>query len=282
MTTSRSDKVRQGATVRGRLWIFGNEANNQDPEWGLPGISRMTAAEGAMYLNVPNLVMVSHNGLPAPPLDQHAIALRPLKRVVWSIVHSGGVTSEEDRDHVLDIAARFPNFTGVFLDDFFYSSEDGEVSARLSAGEVGARLSVEELGALRDRLQLPDRKLDLWVVLYTRQFDLPLHEHLAVCDKVNFWTSRAQELRDLEGNFARLEALYPEVGKVQGLYMWDFYDKRPVPVDLMQMQCEMGLRWLREGRIEGMVFLASCMCDLEIETVEWTRAWIGEVGDQAL
>jgi hypothetical protein len=50
-----------------------------------------------------------------------------------------------------------------------------------------------------------------------------------------------------------------------------------MPLELMQKQCEIGLRWLREGRIEGMIFLASCICDIELETVEWTRRWIAEV-----
>jgi len=45
----------------------------------------------------------------------------------------------------------------------------------------------------------------------------------------------------------------------------------------MKHQCEIGLRWLEEGRIEGMVFLASCSCDLNIEAVEWTRGWIEEI-----
>ena len=53
-------------------------------------------------------------------------------------------------------------------------------------------------------------------------------------------------------------------------------------LSLAAVVCELGLRWLREGRIEGMIFLASCICDLGIETVEWTRAWIAEVGEQKL
>jgi hypothetical protein len=47
----------------------------------------------------------------------------------------------------------------------------------------------------------------------------------------------------------------------------------------MQQQCQLGLEWLRTGRIEGMIFLASCICDLNLEAVEWTRKWIREVGD---
>ena len=34
--------------------------------------------------------------------------------------------------------------------------------------------------------------------------------------------------------------------------------------------------------IDGVIFLASCICDLELQTVEWTRQWIAEVGEQLL
>ena len=34
--------------------------------------------------------------------------------------------------------------------------------------------------------------------------------------------------------------------------------------------------------IQGMIFLASCICDLAIETVEWTARWIAAKGDERL
>jgi len=36
------------------------------------------------------------------------------------------------------------------------------------------------------------------------------------------------------------------------------------------------------GRIEGMIFLASCICDLPLDAVEWSRRWIAKVGDEPL
>ena len=78
----------------------------------------------------------------------------------------------------------------------------------------------------------------------------------------------------------KAEELAPKAGKVLGCYMWDYGEHHPMPVDRMAMQCELGLRWLREGRIEGMIFLASCICDLNIEAVEWTRNWIAKVGEE--
>ena len=54
------------------------------------------------------------------------------------------------------------------------------------------------------------------------------------------------------------------------------------PVDLMKHQCEVGLRWLREGKIEGIIFMGNTVVDLGYESVEWTRRWIQEVGDTKL
>jgi hypothetical protein len=47
----------------------------------------------------------------------------------------------------------------------------------------------------------------------------------------------------------------------------------------MKYQCEAALRWLHQGRIEGIVFLANTQEDLGFESVEWTRDWITKVGD---
>ena len=118
--------------------------------------------------------------------------------------------------------------------------------------------------------------------MYAHQLALPVGQHLALCDNVSFWTWRAEELADLERNFSIVEELAPACDKVLGCYMWDYGNKRPMPVEAMEQQCTIGLRWLREGRIDGMIFLASCICDLGLETVEWTRDWIARVGNENL
>ena len=61
--------------------------------------------------------------------------------------------------------------------------------------------------------------------------------------------------------------------------MYDYGEKKPMPISLMEQQCQLGLQWLQEERIEGMIFLASCICDLGLEAVEWTREWIQDVGE---
>ena len=135
--------------------------------------------------------------------------------------------------------------------------------------------SLPALKELRRRLEAGEPPLDLWVVLYTGEFGLPfLQEHLALCDVVTMWTWQAADLELLGGSFARFEELVGDRRKVLGLYMWDCGTGQPMPLDAMATQCELGLSWLKQGRIEGMILLASCICDLDLETVEWTREWI--------
>jgi hypothetical protein len=252
--------------IRDSLWLWGHDAGSHNDGWDLPAASRMTPLEAACYLGIPNLIMVGYEGRPQPPLDQYQLALQPLTQVVWSVVGAGGETAAAERTHVLELAQRFPNITGVIMDDFFRSQST-------DADDAGV-LSVPELQSLRGELG----DLALWVVLYDHQLDAPVSDHLALCDRVTFWTWEARNLDALQRNLDRVEQLAPDAERVLGCYMWDYGQKRPIPLASMQRQCELGLDWLRQGRIDGMIFLASCISDLGLDTVEWTREWIERVG----
>ena len=120
------------------------------------------------------------------------------------------------------------------------------------------------------------------MTLYAHQLDAPVGRYLELCDHVSLWTWKAPDLDDLTANFQTLERLAPRSGKLLGLYMWDYGLRQPMPVEAMAMQREMGSGWLREGRIDGMILLASCICDLGLDAVEWTRDWIRGVGETPL
>jgi len=50
----------------------------------------------------------------------------------------------------------------------------------------------------------------------------------------------------------------------------------------MRRQVEQGHEWLKAGRIEGIIFLATANVDVGLEAVDWTRMWIRSSGDQIL
>src|SRR5438445_10182972 len=83
-------------TVRDRLWMWThpagsyNTARSKD-EWpftdyGFPKTSRMTPAEGALYLGIPNVVFLRYFGRPMPGgFEQVICTLSSFKRLVWMI-----------------------------------------------------------------------------------------------------------------------------------------------------------------------------------------------------
>jgi len=261
------------STVRDRFWLWGHDAGSHNEGWGLPGQSRITPAEAAFYLGIPNLIMVRYQGRPPLPLDQFAVPLQALRRVVWSAVGAHGQSDEEERSHVLDLAGRQSNVTGIILDDFFGSEP--------KPGEEATALSLDKLRELRGRLAAGPRGLDLWAVLYEHQLDPRLVPFLELLDVVSLWAWDLEKVRNIRESLGQLEMLAPSCRKVLGCYLWDYGGKRPMPLDLLKDLCAVGLSWLRQGRIDGMIFLASCICDLHLEAVEWTREWIAKIGDES-
>lgn len=261
--------------ARDRFWLWGHEAGSHNPgthhiEWNLPAASRMTAVEAAAYLDIPNLMVVRYNGKPEMPYDRLAIATRPLQKVMWSVTGAMGEQSPEEREHVLDIARRFQNVTGLVMDDFI-NWDSGQ-----------PELSLDEMAELQRRLALPDRTLDLMMVLYSHQLDTDVSAYLRHCSQASFWVWESRNLNRLGEDFERFERITPGVQRFLGCYVWDFGKRAPMPLERLQQQCHTGAQWLREGRIHGMIFLPSCHCDLELDTVEWLRGWIESAGDKAL
>lgn len=263
-------------TVRDRLWCFSFATNSDFVHIGRRSV--MSAAEGNFYLGVPNILMVQSNekeapyGRLEPPFEQYTVALRPMKNLVWSVVGSGGFHKAEETAEVLAMAGRVPNFRGLMLDDFFTGNADGK----------RAQWTVDELADVRRRLAATGKKLDIFATLYVRHFGLPLADYLDQIDVLTLWNMNSAEIRNVEANLQKAEKLYPHKRRMLGCYLVDYPKKQGVPVDLMKHQCEVGLRWLQEGRIEGIIFMGNTVMDLGFESVEWTRRWIAEVGDRKL
>lgn len=263
-------------TLLDRLWIFTCAANSDFPHIGRRSV--MTPVEGAFYLGVPNIIVVQSSekeapyGRLEPPLVQYAVPMRRLKRVVWSVVGSGGFYSASETREVLELAKTMPNFVGIMLDDFFTGQKEGK----------RARLTVEELAQIRAQLKRIRPNLEVFVTLYDRQLNLPVADYLELIDVVTLWTGRPEGLANLEANLQKAERLAPKARRMLGCYLVDYGRKQGMPLAAMQLQCQTGLRWLQQGRIEGIIFLGNTTMDLGFESVEWTRQWIEKVGSMRL
>ena len=263
-------------TVRDRLWIFCCAANSDFPS--MKRRSVMTPAEGAFFLGVPNIIMVQSSiteakyGRLEPPFAQYMYALRPLKRVVWSVVGSGGFSDPKETEEVLDLAKTQPSFVGAMLDDFFTGQKDGQ----------RAKWTVDELAQFRRRLLAIDKDFKIFATYYyASQVDLPLGDYLDLIDVVTLWCG-PKDVVNLEANLKRAEASAPKCKKMLGCYVVDYGGKRGLSVELMKLQCETGLKWLREGRIHDMIFLANTVLDVGLPSAEFSRQWIKRVGNEKL
>ena len=268
----------RGSTVRDRLWLFGVPANVNYPY--LHHRSLMTPAEGALYLSIPNVIMVQvkdkaegveYKGF-EPPYAQYAIALRPFKRVAWFAADGNGFTTSDDRDEILGLAKTESNFAGVFMDDFFHRPP----------GVPPAALTLDQLRDLRQRLRDTGKKLDIFVTLYTDFLNLPIRDYLALIDVVTLWSHTAADLENIDANLKKAHQLAPTSRILLGCYFYEFGARKPISVASMKLQCEAGLRSLREGNIDGIVFLGNSVEDSGFECIEWTRDWIQKVGDMTL
>ena len=264
-------------TVRDKLWIWAHDAGSHNGWANLSGTSRMTPAEAALYMGVHNVIMVILAGKPAPPFHQFALALDPFRRIIWSI---GGdrLSYRNDLREVTALCAKHPNIRGAIIDDFFHNPKDPNLPAE-HAGSA-ALYNPEDLIRFRTSLRSQAPESTLWVVLYQHDLSRPVQSYLQKVDGVTFWTWEPSKLRRLPESIRQVESLAPGKPILLGCYMWDYHTGRPMPRKLMELQCRQGLGWLREGRVQGLVFLASCICDLEIEAVEWCRDWIAEVGNE--
>jgi hypothetical protein len=290
------------STVRDHLWIFTVPAGLDNPSLELGkrrGGSRMTPAEGAFYLNIPNLLLIRSNNLPRLPdrepgrartsFQQYATSFRPLDRVVWSVVGSGGHGGMAELPYVLSLAKEFPNISGIYLDDFIIDRKKGADSRMVGR----PALHPSELKSAREKLKAVGRPMDIWVTLYTHEVnpqhsahiacDPPLAKFLDLFDVLTLWTWNANELPELETNLAALERIAPKQRRIAlGIYIWDYPNSRPVPLELMRHQCELGLKWLKAGRIQEMIFLANTVLDVGLPSGEFARNWIAKVGAQTI
>lgn len=264
------------AIARDKFWIFGVRPHQDDKDLGrnmTPALnyraSRITPGEAALMLDVPNMIMVNCDGEPAPfSTDAYGYAesFCRLNRVLWSSAGSGCFRAGNEEKFIADLAEKYPNISGAFLDDFFVGFKH-EADPNACAEKL--------LKEIRDGLARVCRPMDLYVVWYTYEMD---EEKAALIDKyvdgITLWTWNSEELPQIEERYAQIEKRFPNKKKMLGIYMYDFPSASPVSNELMEHQCEFGLRLLREGRLDGMIFETNSVMGCGLSSEKWLRNWL--------
>jgi hypothetical protein len=317
LSTSQAQQAEPN-TVRDRLWLFGVPADGPRLFYegaGYRGGSRITPAEGAHWLGVPNLMFITQPWNQPPAMarekawktvttkEQYAISFQSLKRVQWAAVGSGGLGGLAEVPDIVTLAKDYPNITSIYLDDFVTRP----YTKRADGTTVGTPAMTEaQLKSMRTQLGKAGRPMEVWTTIYTHEFDRkhrdfkdcepPLADQMKHFDVVVLWTAKSADLRDLEKSLTLLEAIKPKNCRIAlGIYLWGYWDKdpakaddksyvmgQPVPLDLMEHQCGLGLKWLKEGRVSDLVILGLAGIDQGIPSAKWMRDWIKKHGDEKL
>jgi len=265
------------ATVRDKLWIFTSRPHDDDMYLArckekFSSWSRITPAEGAFMLGVNNAMMINSDGIPVPfSKDAYGYmeSFHRLKNVLWSITGSGAFRVGNEEAFICELAEKYKNISGAYLDDMFGWDEDGSNEEKYA----------NQLIEMRKKLDKACRPMQIWATCYIKDVKKYSAKMYDPIDVVTVWNMDTSKIENLEEEFAMYEELLPNKKKALGLYIYDYPKAQAVPLDLMEKQCETGLKWLKEGRIEGMVFLTNCTMGIGLPSDYWLRKWIDKVGD---
>ncbi len=267
--------------ARDKFWIFGVRPGQDDvllgnlrPKMRPRHGSKITPAEAAFYLDVPNMIMVNCEGIPVPftsEAEQYAFTFTPMKKVLWSSTGSGGFRLGNEEEYIIDLSKRYDNICGAFMDDFFGKFRNYPEPERTEKAEA-------LLKEIRTGLDKADRPMDLFVVWYTHEFDVN-HRLFQYIDGITLWTWNSSELIQLEERFSKIEEIFPDKKKLLGIYLYDFSKRETIELELMEHQCELGLSLMKEGRLDGLIFEANSVMGVGFENDKWVRDWIQKVKD---
>ncbi|MBE6552316.1 MAG: hypothetical protein E7665_09310 [Ruminococcaceae bacterium] len=263
--------------IRDKFWLFASRAHDDDIWLGkstndrFTRWSRITPAEGALMLGVPNVIMIGSDGDPAPFSAEaygYMESFCRMKEVVWSVTGSGGFRTGNEERFICELAKKYPNITGAFADDFLGFGEDQGKGSLISD--------------IRSVLDTSVRPLSMWATFYTRDIEKSDPAIYGMFDNLSLWTWEYKELDNLKTNYELFERKYPKQKKYLGIYILDYPSGEPVPNEYMELQCEYGLELIRSGRAEGMIFLTNCVMGVGLPSEYWLREWIDKVGDETL
>ncbi len=279
--------MKEKTLVRDKFYFFGSRAHDDDIYFGVPGRnrthtwSRISPAEGAHMLGVPNMILVSSDGDPVPFSSEAYCYMESfcrMKNVLWSVVGSCGFRSVREEEFICELAEKYPNVTGAYIDDMFVGDDlfgDGKTDSREEE-------FTQKIIDIRNKLNKSSRPLELWATCYVKDVEKFSAKMYDPIDVIAVWNMNTDDITKLEEDIQTYEKLLPQKRKVLGIYLYDYKKGASVSKELMEIQCEKGLKWLKEGRIEGMVFLTNCVMGIGLESEYWLRDWIDKVGDEEL
>ncbi|MCM8811284.1 MAG: hypothetical protein NC917_06540 [Candidatus Omnitrophica bacterium] len=248
--------------MREKIYLWAHKEGMQNNRWGLPKDSKITPVDACKYLGIENIIFVREFGKPEPEeYEFYAESFKGLKKVIWSVVGAGGTYHEGEIERIIELKKKYSNIVGAIMDDFFVK-------------EIPP-FRPEQIVEIKEVFN--KNKIELWTVLYQHQLNLPIKEYLEKFDLITYWIWWSEGINKIDSCFEKFCEIVPEKRKALGIYMWDYGNGKEMPIELFIKEIEIGQKWINEKKIEGMIFLASCIVDLGLQTVEWLKKWIASL-----
>ena len=144
-----------------------------------------------------------------------------------------------------------------------------------------------KLWEIRKRLNCNEvRHLDMWMVLYTREFGLneeddnKFQQYIDPFDGIIMWTWEEKDVPLIPEKYEVFKKMTQNQRRMFGCYLWNFGESKPATGEAVKWQ----LDWYREkilaGEAEGVVLHTNTMADLDLEAYDAAVQWMNEHGDE--
>jgi len=265
--------------LRDRLWMWGHDSGVYDGPNGIYNIplsEPISMADGIKSMGIPNVCVIRGGVSDASYREQ----FRDVKRVAWNLSSGSNESYRELKDHVFGLRETMPNLTGYYLDDFFRFGDRPGFDRNSETIMAPAALSQEELEKLHEEMIAHRRRLELSMVLYTHLLCPAIKPALRHVDVVSLWIWNGGDIDRIDESFRTYRALAPDKPTLLGVYMWDFGGARELSVERMEKQLDYAHNLFKQGRIEGMIFHCTPLCNKGLAAVDFARDWIAKHGDE--
>ena len=252
--------------LRDRLWIWGHPTNSLYGLFGLNESSSMSPMEGMCYLGAKNIFYVPM-GLPTNRVQRNR-AMESAREVGWTIENSAMA------DAIIEQANMFPNIKRAIFDDFF--NEENKNNNSLN-------YPLAKLANLRNTLHTKgSHPLEMWMVLYTKQFDRDISRFINEFDGISMWFWDESDVANFEERCKKFFELTPKQKRLIGCYLYDFGGNKQASAESVLYQLERNKEFVLHGDIEGVILHTNAVADLGYKAVEAAKLWILEHGDEII
>ncbi|HEY2934859.1 MAG TPA: hypothetical protein VGK99_24245 [Acidobacteriota bacterium] len=171
----------------------------------------------------------------------------------------------QDAEMTGRLSLTYRNITGGYIDDSLGRS-DRKPNA----------FTPELYTSVHHKLTGANPSLKLWALAWTKQlYEEEWAGFKPYMDVINLWvpwSTSDKDLAELDRHIAKCREVFPGKPLVLGCFLYQFSPQmRALPLELVKVQWERILKYVRDGQIEGYSILAAFLIDGAQEQARWIR-----------